>query len=193
MMRNQGRPAAYLPSLGHSLVSSPAPDQQTAAKTPTAFCPTAQGRREERAPTLGDIRCARKPLPSRIEACTPLALLFDGANLKPEHIRRPAWSDHKSTLLALLVLLSIAFPLAVPPVACQFFCDDCADCCAKGRLCPVCLLARTHTAPAHEPLRCETFLILRPSPLMPLVGVEVPSSNDHQLLPSRAPPFLFSS
>ena len=86
-----------------------------------------------------------------------------------------------------LPLLLVALVLAVGPRWCQLLCSD--GCCAQDSDCPICVFALAKAAPADEPV-----ILVAQSHCTVLPAV-LPESHprpaeDHQLLPSRAPPLL---
>jgi len=84
-------------------------------------------------------------------------------------------------------LLLVALVLAVGPRWCQLLCSD--GCCAEDSDCPVCVFAFAKAAPADEPviLVVESYSTVLPA-IIP--NSEPRPAQDHQLLPSRAPPPL---
>jgi hypothetical protein len=100
------------------------------------------------------------------------------------------WLIRRPVPQQFVALLAIGLTLIVGPLGCRLLCPD--DCCSDNSDCPICIFAHTQAAPPANPVIIAAQVpgpLVRPS----LRKSEPRPAEDHQLLPSRAPPTLFSS
>ena len=96
-----------------------------------------------------------------------------------------SWFAHQALPRVFVALLGVGLLLMVGPLGCRLLCSN--GCCSEDSDCPICILAHTQGAPATEPVSVAAQLFL-PLALRPLGESESRPADDHQLLPSRAPP-----
>src|SRR6266481_6490284 len=99
------------------------------------------------------------------------------------------WFARQSVLLLFVALLGIGLTFMVGPLGCRLLCSD--GCCSEDSDCPICIFAHTQAASSSQPV-IVAARISSPLTLPALTDSEPRSAGDHRLLPSRAPPKLFS-